>query len=158
MRMSESRRGLAGRIAVVTCVAGLLLLAVALANGCGEGKSTTLTINEFKLKQSDLPGWTLTREVKGTRGSATAKNIIAQLFDAGAVGVIDQVFDKNGTGLQVNYVQMKDTDGANQAAVMLKDVPGTTNTIGVKNNIAVEIIGSPADKQLVVKNLGLDLQ
>ena len=42
-----------------------------------------------------------------------------------------------------------------QAAAMLKDVPGTTNSIGVKNNIAVEIIGSPANKELVVKKLDL---
>ena len=67
----------------------------------------------------------------------------------------EDAFDKGGTALQVNYVQMNDAVGAKQAAAMLKDVPGTTNSIGVKNNIAVEIIGSPANKELVVKKLDL---
>ena len=125
-------------------IVGMLLLGAVVAGGCGKSTTTNadLTIEELKLKKGDLPGWTLTKEVKGTRSSATEKNIIAQLYDAGAVAILNQVFDKAGTTLQVNYVQMNDAVGAKQAAAMLKDVPGTTNTIGVKNNIAVEIIGS----------------
>lgn len=139
----------------------IILLAVLITGvielGCG-GSGNTVTINEVKLKASGLPGWTLSEEVNATRANADPKSIIPQLFDAGAVRIVDQVFVNSGKRLQLNYVQMKDPEAAKKAAAMLKRVPGTTNTIGTTGNIAVEVIGAPVDKQLVVQKLTLTEQ
>jgi hypothetical protein len=132
----------------------LLVSVGALATGCG-GTGGTLTINDIKLHSGDLKGWSLTEEVDATTSNAGPKSIVGDLFDAGAIRITNQVFEKDGKKLQVNFVQMKDADSARRAETMLKEVPGSMNTIEVKDNIAIEIIGTTADKELVVKKLGL---
>jgi hypothetical protein len=129
----------------------LLLLAVSLVVGCGGG----LTIDEVKLKAGDLDGWTITKEIEVTTGNAAEGSIVKELFEAGAVRIRDQYLEKDGKALQVNFVEMKDAKGAAEAAAMLKEAVGSVNTIGVKENMAVEVIGQPQDKELVVRQLEL---
>lgn len=145
----------AGKSSVVILLLAVLITGV-IELGCGGG--STLTINEVKLKASDLPGWTLSEEVDATKANANPKSIIPQLFDAGATRIINQVFVKNGERVQVNYVQMKNPEAAQRAAAMLKKVPGTNNNIGTTGNITVEVIGAPTNKQLVVQKLNLTKQ
>jgi hypothetical protein len=135
----------------LTSAALLLLIAVVLAAGCGGG----LAIDQVKLKAGDLNGWTLNKEIEVTTGNAAPGSIVKELFAAGAVRIRDQYLRKDGKALQVNFVEMKDSKGATQAAAMLKKAVGSVNTIGVKQNVAVEVIGQPEDKELVVKQLKL---
>lgn len=130
--------------------AGLLLV------GCGTDEKT-LTINEVKLEESDLPGWSLVEQVKATPANAAPKSIVKQLYDAGAIAVLNQVFEKEGRRLQVNYVEMEDTMAGRQAEAMLEAAVGGTNYIGHKDNIAIEIIGTVEDMGLAAGKLGLSL-
>jgi hypothetical protein len=130
----------------------LLLLAVILVVGCGGGG---LTVDEMKLKAQDLDGWTITKEIEVTTSNAAKGSIVKDLFEAGAVRIRDQYLEKDGKALQVNFVEMKDEKGAGEAAAMLKKAVGSVNTIGVKENMAVEVIGQPQDKEMVVQKLGL---
>ena len=80
-----------------------------------------------------------------------------QLYDEGAETILNQVFEKNGVTLQINYVQMEDTAAGRRAEAMLEAAVGGTNYIGHKRNIAIEIIGLTPDIGLAAKELGLSL-
>lgn len=149
--MRQSTRSIGLRPLIVILMMVLLLIAGALAVGCGG----PLTIDKVKLKAGDLSGWTLKKEVEVTTSNAAESSIVKELFEAGAVRIRDQYFEKDGKALQVNFVEMKDPNGARQAEAMLKKAVGSVNTIGVKENMAVEVIGQPADKELVVQKLEL---
>jgi len=138
---------------MITSVMVLLLITGALAGGCGG--SGALTIDEVKLKPGDLQGWTLKKEIEVTVSNAAEGSIVKGLFEAGAVRIRDQYLEKDGKSLQVNFVEMKDPKGARQAEAMLKKAVGSVNTVGVRENMAVEVIGQPEDKELVVKQLNL---
>ncbi len=149
--MSQSMSTIRLRLLIVISMMVLLLIAGALAVGCGG----SLTIDKVKLKAGDLSGWTLKKEIEVTTSNAAESSIVKELFEAGAVRIRDQYFEKDGKALQVNFVEMKDPDGARQAEARLKKAVESVNTIGVKKNMAVEVIGQPADKELVVQRLEL---
>lgn len=141
---------------VFTLLLALFLATGFLAAGCG-GSEEGLTIDEVKLEEADLPGWSLAEEVKATPENAAPKSIVKQLYDAGAVSILNQVFEKEGIKLQVNYVEMEDTAGGRQAEAMLEAAVGGTNFIGHKQNIAIELIGTVPDMGLAAGKLGLSL-
>ncbi len=134
----------------------LLAASALLAAGCGSSEEK-LTINEVRLEKSDLPGWSLKEEVVATPKNADPKSIVKQLYDAGAVTILNQVFEKDGIKLQVNYVEMDDTMAGRQAEAMLEAAVGGTNYIGHKRNIAIEIIGLTPAISMAAKELGLSL-
>ena len=128
------------------------LLAAAIL-GCGAGN---LTINQVKPNSSDLgSGWKLSKEVEASTANAAAGSVIPQLFKAGAVRIINQTFTKDSEELQVNLVQMDNSQDATTAVKLLNSVAGGVNTIGAKQNIAVEIIGSPANRAAAAKALNI---
>ena len=134
----------------------LLVAAGFLVAGCG-GSEESITVNQVKLEEADLPGWSLKEEVVATRSNAAEKSIVKQLYAAGAVTILNQVFEKDGRELQVNFVEMKDRPDARHAEAMLESAVGGTNYIGVKGNIAIEIIGTVSDMGLAAGKLGLSL-
>jgi hypothetical protein len=138
---------------MITSMVVLMLITGVLAGGCGANGA--LTIDEAKLKPGDLQGWTIKKEIEVTADNAAKGSIVKELFEAGAVRIRDQYLEKDGKALQVNFVEMKDPKSARQAEAMLKKAVGSVNTIGVKENMAVEVIGQPEDKELVVKQLKL---
>lgn len=135
----------------------IIALTLALVAGCGEPAEETLTINEIKLKESDLPGWSLIEEVKATPKNAAEKSIVPRLYEEGAITILNQVFEKDDITLQINYVEMKDTAASRRAEAMLEAAVGGTNYIGHKRNIAIEIIGLTPDISLAARELGLSL-
>ncbi len=142
---------------VLTLSLVVVALALSLAAGCGEPAEEKLTINEIKLSEEDLPGWTLMDELKATPQNAAEGSIVPQLYDEGAEAILNQVFEKSGARLQVNYVQMEDTDAGRRAEAMLEAAVGGTNYIGHKQNIAIEIIGDTPDISTAAEALGLSL-
>jgi hypothetical protein len=122
--------------------------------GCG-GQANDLTVEEVKLAEVDLPGWTLEEEVTATPENAAEGSVVKQLYDAGAVTILNQVFEKDGANLQVNYVQMESAEDANDAKAILDVAVGGKNTLGVEQNMAFEIIGSEADREMAAEELGL---
>jgi hypothetical protein len=129
------------------------LLAVVII-GCGAGN---LTINQVKLKASDLgSGWTLSEDVEVSTANATARSVVPQLYKAGAVRIINQIFTKDSEKLQVNLVQMDNPQDAATAVKLLNGVAGGVNTIGAKQNIAVEIMGSAANRAAAAKALDIE--
>ena len=140
---------------LVKCILASLMfsLLVAALVGCGAGN---LTINQVKLNASDLgSGWTLSREVEVSTANAAAGSVISQLYKAGAVRIINQIFVNGSEKLQVNLVQMDNSQDATTAVKLLNSVAGGVNTIGAKQNIAVEIIGSPANRAIAAKALNI---
>lgn len=129
----------------------LLVVVTLLASGCG---GSTTTIDTVKLEKSDLPGWTLVDETEVTTENAAPGSIIKELYDAGAVGILNQTFEKGGDRLQVNYVEMEDETGGGKAVSMLKEAVDGANTVVAKGNVAIEIIGTPADREMVEEKLG----
>lgn len=139
------------------CVSLAILAAVCfLFTGCGSGPPP-LTINEVKLTEEDMPGYELEEEVTATRANAAKDSIVDQLYDGGAVSILNQVFDKNGVEVQVNYVQMKNEDKARYAEMLLEAAVGGKNYISTKGNIAIEIIGTIEDTQKAATELELNL-
>lgn len=136
----------------------LVLLSIAgiLSAGCGS-EERTLTINDVKLSEKDLPGWRLDEEIKATVQNAAKGSVVKELYDAGAVTILNQVFTKDGRRLQVNYVQMETTKDAEHAEAMLEAAVNGTNYIGNKDNLAIEIIGTMPDTTAAAKELGLVL-
>lgn len=151
-RRSDScrRKQLLAPLLVLFLAAGLL------AAGCGSSEET-LTIDDVKLEADDMPGWSLAEEVKATPENAAPKSIVKQLYDAGAIDILNQVFERDGRRLQVNYVEMEDTAGGRQAEAMLEAAVGGTNYIGHDKNIAIELIGTVPDMGLAANKLRLSL-
>lgn len=138
---------------LVKCILASLMfsLLVAAIVGCG---SSSLTINQVKLSASDLgSGWTLSKEVKVSTANAAEGSVIPQLYKAGATRMINQIFVNGSEKLQVNLVQMDNSQDATTAVKLLNSVTGGVNTTGAKQNIAFEIIGSPANRAIAVKAL-----
>ena len=139
----------------VECFLASLILSVVVASlvGCGTGN---ITINQVKLNASSLgSGWTLSKEVEANSANAAAGSIIPQLYKAGAVRIVNQIFVKGNEKLQVNLVQMDNSQDAKTAVKLLNSVAGGVNTIGAKQNIAFEIIGSPANRAMAAKALNI---
>ncbi|MHB8896385.1 MAG: hypothetical protein ACYC99_14565 [Candidatus Geothermincolia bacterium] len=134
----------------------IFMVAGSIIAGCGAPAEKPQSISQIKITESEMPGWTL-KEVEATRDNADKKSIVAQLYDEGAVDILNQIFEQAGRKLQVNYVQMKDTAGGRWAESMLESAVGGTNYIGSKGNIAIEIIGTPQDTGLAAGALNLTL-
>ena len=128
-------------------------LLVAALVGCGGGN---LTIEQVKLKAPDLgPEWILSQQIEVSTANATARSVVPQLYRAGAVRIINQIFTKGSEKLQVNLVQMDNSRNAATAVKLLNSVAGGVNTIAAKQNIAVEIMGSPANRAAAAKALNI---
>ena len=134
----------------------LALLPLALSSGCGSTERT-VSIKDVKLDEQDLKGWKLKEEVTATPGNAAPKRIVPDLYKAGAVTVLNQVFVKDGRNLQINYVQMKNAKDAEHAEAMLEAAVNGTNYIGSRENLAIEIMGTMEDTTLAAKELSLSL-
>lgn len=129
----------------------VLGLTTTLVMGCG---TSNLTIHQVKLKASDIgPGWSLQSEIAATTENAAPGSVVKELYEAGAVGILDQYFENGSSKLQVNYVQMADTKGAAEAVRLLESAAGGLNTIGARQNMAFEIIGSPENRALAARAL-----
>jgi hypothetical protein len=129
----------------------VLVLITTLVMGC---KTSNLTIDQVKLKASEIgPGWSLQKEIAVSTENAAPGSVVKELYRAGAVRILDQYFVNGSSELQVNYVQMDDTKGAVEAARLLRSVAGGVNTIEARQNIAFEIIGSPANRAVAAKAL-----
>lgn len=154
MRRGSSFFGFSGFLAVallVSCaVPGMF------AGGCGN-REKKLTINEVKLDEEDLEGYALNEETHATPRNAAPKSIVKDLYDAEAVNILNQVWEKDGRKLQINYVEMKDRQGGRHAEAMLEAAVGGANYIGSKNNIAIEVIGNDDDTGAAAAALSLSL-
>lgn len=150
-----SRSGVGPWYACVLC-ALMLVLGASLVAGCGAPAKVPLTISEVKLTKEDLPDWKLT-EVKATRENAAPKSVVEQLYDEGAVDILNQTFIKDGKKIQVNYVQMPDLEKGRWAESILEAAVGGTNYIGHKDNIAIEIIGDTPEMTIAAEKLNLSL-
>jgi hypothetical protein len=141
----------------ISCKATFVLLLAVLAvfgsivAGCGAPAEKPQTISQIKITKDEMPGWSL-KEVKATRNNADPKSIVNQLYDEGAVDILNQTFEKDGS-----KIQMKDTTRGRWAESMLEAAVGGTNYIGSKGNIAIEIIGTPQDIGLAAGALNLTL-
>jgi hypothetical protein len=69
--------------------------------------------------------------------------------------ITDVLFTKGSEKLQVNLVQMDNAQDAKAVVKLLDSVAGSVNTIGAKQNIAVEIMGSPANRAIAAKALNI---
>ena len=135
------------------CIIALLMfsLIVTALVGCGVGN---LNIDQVKLKASDLgSGWTLSQEVEATTANAAEGSVISRLYEAGAVRIINQIFVNDSEQLQVNLVQMDNSQDAKTAVKIINSVAGGVNTVGARQNIAVEIIGSPENRAMAAEAL-----
>lgn len=157
-RSSRSTRSNHFNVSVVLLIALLILPAacVILTSGCKD-EEKTLTIKEVRLDEEDLKGYTLKEELYATRENAAPKSIVKELYDAGALKILNQSWEKDGRKLQINYVEMKDRQDGRHAEAMLEAAVGGANYIGSKDNIAIEIIGNDEDTGQAAAALSLSL-
>ncbi len=142
-RIKES--GLAGTVIILLFLLILVSASLLFTAGCGEGGGN-LTIDKVKLKASEIgEGWTLQEEIEVNTSNAAPGSVVTGIFELGAVRIINQVFVKDGVTLQVNLVEMRNPGDAAKAEELLRSVAGA-NTIGTRENMAVEIIGNATDK------------
>lgn len=124
-------------------LAALVALLAATGVGCG-GKASSggiLTVDQVKLKASDLgPGWRLASETKRGLSKSEDQATLAGLESLGATTFLNQVFKNGAQRLQVNLVQMPNADGANEAAGYLVEKTGDSNLYATKSIIAIELI------------------
>jgi hypothetical protein len=130
------------------------------AAGCGGASKSgdgNLTLEQVKLAPSDIgPGWKLEKQVVADPGEADPGSTLSLLAGLGAKRVMNQIFTNGGERLQVNLVELPDTEKAGEAKTILAGEAGGQNSYGSRRNIAVEIItGNSSAKAAAMKALGL---
>ncbi len=140
----SKKNGLAGTVIMLFLLLTLVPASLLFTAGCGGGED--LTIDQVKLRASEIgEGWTLQEEIEVNISNASPGSVVTEMYELGAVRIINQVFVKDGATLKVNLVEMKNPEDAAKAEELLRSAAGA-NTIGIRENMAVEIIGNATDK------------
>ena len=141
----SKKSGLAGTVVMLFFLLTLVPASLMFTAGCGGG-GEDLTIDQVKLKASEIgEGWTLQEEIEVNTSNASPGSVVTEIYELGAVRIINQVFVKDGATLKVNLVEMMSSEDAAKAEELLRSAAGA-NTIGTRANMAVEIIGNATDK------------